>query len=145
MYFEGKELVNNLIPSQESRKEYSGLGFDVELDFHVENAALKHRGQFDVSPTGIMLTGIRLDPQGPITHISDSRLALAQLDNEDIKILSSPLFYIKLPYRWRQSTQVSYEETDRVPLISHNHLFPDISAVFYPGMVMPSHQMLKQR
>ncbi|AEX52526.1 putative secreted oxygenase [Rahnella aquatilis CIP 78.65 = ATCC 33071] len=138
MYFEGKELINNLIPKREAKKEYTGLGFDVELDFHIENAALKHLQQFNVSPMGLLLAGVRSDPQSPLTRISDSRLAIAQLDSEDIATLTSPLYSIKLPYRWRQCTQGGREETELVPLISQNHVLPDISAVFYPGMISAS-------
>jgi hypothetical protein len=116
MYFEGKELINNLIPKREAKKEYTGLGFDVELDFHIENAALKHLEQFNVSPMGLLLAGVRRDPHSPMTRISDSRLAIAQLSREDVETLASPLYSIKLPYRWRQSTQAGREETALVPL-----------------------------
>ncbi|CAI0972060.1 taurine catabolism dioxygenase TauD [Serratia proteamaculans] len=138
MYFEGKEIINNLIPKREAKKEYTGLGFDVELDFHIENAALKHLEQFNVSPMGLLLAGVRRDPQSPMTRISDSRLAITQLGREDIETLSSPLYNIKLPYRWRNSTQGGREETALVPLISQNHILPDVSAVFYPGMIFSS-------
>ncbi|ETS32428.1 taurine catabolism dioxygenase TauD [Photorhabdus temperata] len=138
MFFEGKELINNLIPTHESKNEYTGLGFDVELDFHIENAALKHLEQYNVSPLGLLLTGVRNDPGGPLTHISDSRISIAQLEKEDIEILAAPLYSIKLPYRWRQSTVIGKEETHLVPLISENHILPDISAVFYPGMITAS-------
>ncbi|ASL86721.1 taurine catabolism dioxygenase TauD [Serratia marcescens] len=138
MYFEGKELINNLIPKREAKKEYTGLGFDVELDFHIENAALKHLEQFNVSPMGLLLAGVRRDPHSPMTRISDSRLAIAQLSREDVETLASPLYSIKLPYRWRQSTQAGREETALVPLISQNHVLPDVSAVFYPGMIAAS-------
>ncbi len=138
MCFEGRELINNLIPKSDNKKEYTGLGFDVELDFHIENAALKHLDQFNVSPMGLLLAGVRRDPQSPLTRISDSRLAIAQLSKEDIETLASPLYSIKLPYRWRQSTQSGKEETALVPLISQNHILPDVSAVFYPGMINAS-------
>lgn len=138
MLFEGKELINNLIPTHESKNEYTGLGFDVELDFHIENAALKHLEQYNISPLGLLLTGVRHDPGGPLTRISDSRLSIAQLKKDDIETLSSPLYSIKLPYRWRQSTLVGKEETHPVPLIAENHILPNISAVFYPGMITAS-------
>ncbi|MCP1064758.1 hypothetical protein M5G07_01160 [Serratia symbiotica] len=35
MYFEGKELINNLIPKRKAKKEYTSLGFNVKLDFHI--------------------------------------------------------------------------------------------------------------
>ncbi len=38
---EGKEIVNNLIPYKETSNDYTGLGSAVELDFHIENSALK--------------------------------------------------------------------------------------------------------
>lgn len=138
IYFEGKALINNLIPQREAKKEYTGLGFDVELDFHIENAALKHLEELNVSPMGLLLAGVRSDPQSPMTHISDSRLAISQLSDKEIETLASPLYRIKLPYRWRQSSQTRCKGTGLVPLISQNHAFPDVSAVFYPGMISAS-------
>lgn len=87
---------------------------------------------------GLLLAGVRRDPHSPMTRISDSRLAIAQLSREDVETLASPLYSIKLPYRWRQSTQAGREETALVPLISQNHVLPDVSAVFYPGMIAAS-------
>ncbi|WP_455474914.1 hypothetical protein [Bartonella sp. B30(2025)] len=136
--FEGKELVNNLIPKLKSKSQYTGIGFDVELDFHIENAALKHFSKTNVSPTGLLLFGIRQDPKGPLTKISDSRISIKELSQEDINTLSSKFYNIKLPYRWRISNSPEYEETPLVPIISKDHEYPDISAVFYPGMIKSS-------
>lgn len=58
IYFEGKELVNNLTPQKNSKNEYTGLGSEVELDLHNENAALKYMSLDDCSPAGMFLFGI---------------------------------------------------------------------------------------
>ncbi|WP_375637646.1 MULTISPECIES: hypothetical protein [unclassified Bartonella] len=39
--FEGEHIVNNLLPLEDNKKDYTELGSEVELDFHTENAALK--------------------------------------------------------------------------------------------------------
>lgn len=56
MFHEGKNIVNNLIPSLKAKKEYTGLGSEFELDFHIENAALKFMGSNNFSPTGLLLS-----------------------------------------------------------------------------------------
>ncbi|MGG4037867.1 hypothetical protein ABEV80_06795, partial [Heyndrickxia ginsengihumi] len=71
MLHEGHEIVNNLIPKVENKKEYTGLGSEVELDYHIENAALKYMGDWNFSPSGLLLTGVRHDPKEPLTRVSD--------------------------------------------------------------------------
>ncbi|USP03386.1 hypothetical protein [Bartonella taylorii] len=51
--FEGEHIVNNLVPLEENKKDYTGLGSEVELDFHIENAALKFITGLNLSPKGI--------------------------------------------------------------------------------------------
>ncbi|QZX80816.1 TauD/TfdA family dioxygenase [Metapseudomonas otitidis] len=134
MKFEGKEIVNNLIPTSDTAKEYTGLGSDVELDFHIENAALKFQSNGNYSPLGLILTGVRHDNSGPMTRVADARQALQTLCSDDIETLRSALFRIKLPYRWRSYLNTSIE-TDPVPVLSGRVDLPDVSVVFYPGMI----------
>ncbi|WP_244426384.1 hypothetical protein [Bartonella florencae] len=51
--FEGEH--NNLVPLKDNKKDYTGLGSEVELDFHIENAALKFITGLNLSPKGILL------------------------------------------------------------------------------------------
>jgi L-asparagine oxygenase len=61
IYFEGRELVNNLTPQKSSKYDYTGLGSEVELDLHIENSALRYISQDDCSPRG-MKQGVRRLP-----------------------------------------------------------------------------------
>lgn len=132
IFFEGCDIVNNLVPTQCSKKEYTGLGSEVELDFHIENAALKLIDNNDFSPLGLLLTGVRHDAEGPITSLSDAREALKLLSLSDIECLRRPLFKIKVPYRWRQGEIM---ETGLMPILQGNLELPEISVAFYPGMI----------
>ncbi len=82
--FEGRDIVNNLTPQPGHEREYTGLGSDVELDFHIENAALKFVKDLNVSPMGLVLTGVRDDPCRPKTRIACAHDALAYLDEVDL-------------------------------------------------------------
>lgn len=135
MLHEGHNIVNNLIPSVKAKKEYTGLGSEVELDFHIENAALKFMGDNNFSPCGLVLTGVRHDPQKPLTRVSDAREALKLLSEQDVNLLSEPLFHIKVPYRWRLSIPGELQETELVPLIQGDIDFPEVAVAFYPDMV----------
>ena len=83
--FEGQTLVHNLVPHKSRAGEYSGLGHDAELDYHSENAALKHTPEYN-SPTGLILQGVRHDAAAPVTMISD---AIKLLNACQKKILQS--------------------------------------------------------
>ncbi|WP_413154813.1 TauD/TfdA family dioxygenase [Bartonella sp. cb54] len=85
-----------------------------------------------------MLSEIRKDPKTPLTRISDARISIKELSKEDINTLSNKLYKIKLPYRWRISNSSEYEETPLVSIISKDHEYPNISAVFYPRMIKSS-------
>lgn len=136
IFHEGHNIVNNLIPSKEAKKEYTGLGSEVELDFHIENAALKFMGDKNFSPSGLILTGVRHDPNGPLTRVSDAREALKLLTDEDIELLRSPLYRIKVPYRWRSAMPGNSQETELVSLIQGENKHPEIAVAFYPDMVI---------
>lgn len=135
IHFEGSELVNNLIPTKDTTKEFTGIGSEVELDFHTENAALKCIGYHNYSPQGLLLTGVHYDPMGPLTRVADARQALQHLTSKSIQTLRSPLFKIKVPYRWREFLGEENSSTGLVPIIRDNSDYPDIAAAFYPDMV----------
>ncbi|MAM88843.1 MAG: taurine catabolism dioxygenase TauD [unclassified Hahellaceae] len=138
MAFEGEEIVNNLIPFLETATDYTGLGSSVELDFHIENAALKHFFPYNFSPMGLMLTGVNHDESGPMTRISDGNKALSLLSVVDREVLSSESYRIKVPHRWRGGKySLQKTETDWVPIsLSKNGRYSDISAVFYQDMIV---------
>lgn len=132
--FEGGAIVNNLIPF--SKGDYTGLGSDVELGFHIENAALRFIGEDDLCPLGVLLTGVRRDPSGPLTRVSDAREALRRVSASDLECLRQPFYRIKVPYRWRgASGACDFQQTTWVPLVSGSAELPEVSAVFYPDMV----------
>ena len=141
MFHEGRNIVNNLIPSLKAKKEYTGLGSEFELDFHIENAALKFMGSNNFSPTGLLLTGVNNDPKKPLTRLSDARKALSILSVEDISLLKQPLYQIKVPYRWRIDTPVELQETSPSPIIIGNADLPEVTAAFYPDMVAPTTEL----
>lgn len=136
IFHEGHDIVNNLIPSKAAKKEYTGLGSGVELDFHIENAALKYMGDRNFSPSGLILTGVRHDPNGPLTRVSDAREALCLLTEEDIELLRSPLYRLRVPFRWRAAMPGDLQETELVPLIQGDTELPEIAVAFYPDMVV---------
>lgn len=135
--FEGRELVNNLTPQKNTQNDYTGLGSTVELDFHIENAALQYITEDDYSPKGMFLLGIRTDKRiAPAkTYISDARLALKILSSEDIDILYGENFSLKLPYRWR--TAIEGLNTKPCPVIRGPLELPRLSVAFYPDMIIP--------
>lgn len=90
--FEGEHIVNNLVPLENNKKDYTGWGSEVEFDFHRENAVLKFIKGLNLSPKGILLTGVRNDVDGPLTRISDTRLALKLLSKEDLNSLGDNLY-----------------------------------------------------
>ena len=141
MFHEGRNIVNNLIPSLKAKKEYTGLGSEFELDFHIENAALKFMGSNNFSPTGLLLTGVNNDPKKPLTRLSDARKALSILSVEDISLLKQPLYQIKVPYRWRIDTPVELQETSPSPIIIGNADLHEVTAAFYPDMVAPTTEL----
>lgn len=144
--FEGSELVNNLTPQKDCKNDYTGLGSEVELDFHIENAALKYMPGHDLSPMGLMLLGVRSDPKsiGPRTFVADCRLAISKLTADDISVLSDNNFIIRLPYRWRSAFNDNTENTNLCPIIAGPDNYPVISAVFYPDMVIAVNDKAKK-
>lgn len=139
VYFEGRELVNNLTPQKNTKYDYTGLGSEVELDFHIENAALQYLSEDDYSPVGIFFLGLRIDETAiqPKTYIADARKALQLLSQVDLEILYGDNFYLHLPYRWREAFHVTEVNTAKCPVVRGPLHLPRISTAFYPGMVTP--------
>jgi hypothetical protein len=142
--FEGNELVNNLTPQKDRNMEYTGLGSEVELDYHIENAALRFLSEDDCSPLGLFLLGIRYDQAAPKTGVSDAREALKLLSEEEIELLYGPHYVIRLPYRWRGAFQGATENTGLCPILSGPRNLPRVSCVFYPGMILAVNDRARQ-
>lgn len=136
VYCEGKGLINNLLPSSENKNNLTGLGSASELDFHIENAAIKFLSKKNCSPDILMFLGLSADIKAsPYTKFSDASLALKLLTDEEVHILQQPFFKIKLPYRWRDIKEKYHNLTTHyIPLISFN---PDleVNAAFYGDML----------
>ena len=94
-------LLFEWAPLKKSVKNYTGEGSSVELGFHIENNALRYFSYEDCSPKCLLLEGVKQQDTPPYTSISDGRDALKLLSDFDIRILSKPLYKIKLPYRQR--------------------------------------------
>lgn len=134
---EGLELVNNLTPHKETAKDFTGLGSEVELDFHIENAAQAFMPEGDTSPLALILLGVRGELHGgPMTRISDCRRALEKLSEEDIKQLYGKNFIIRVPYRWRGASAEHRDNTDLSPILSGPISAPRVTVAFYPDMVL---------
>ena len=134
--FEGHDLVNNLIPFKKTKNEYTGLGSNVELDFHIENAALKFNEDGDFSPTALLLSAIRIGKDSYAkTNIACGRESIKLLDNNTVKVLRSNSFILKVPFRWRKSSSVIPEITNLIPAISGNDDYPTFHAAFYSDMM----------
>lgn len=140
--FEGNQIVNNLIPSKFAKKDFTGIGSEVELDFHIENAALKYLSTSNYSPQGLMLTGVNNDPDGPGTLVANGRAALNLLDEATRSILEEKRFILKVPYRWREALG-GRSETEKVSIIKENCDFPDLAVAFYGDIIVPCDEIAK--
>lgn len=142
IFFEGRELVNNLTPQPDTANDYTGLGSSVELDLHIENSALRFLGADSYSPLGLLLLGVRQNNAGntsalPYTNIVNARDAISKLCNRDLEILRGSNYLIHVPYRWRKSFANIGESTVPCPMISGEGSTLQTNAVFYPEMVTP--------
>lgn len=136
MFCEGRGLVNNLVPTQTTSTELTGLGAASDLRFHIENSALRFLTGHDCAPKALLLTGVSQDVAPPKTRLSDARAALALLGPDDRRTLSAAAYRIRLPYRWR-GFRDGYEAivTPRVPLVRAT---PDgllVNAALYGDMI----------
>lgn len=143
IYFEGQELVNNLTPQLQNRLDYTGLGSEVELDFHIENAALQYVAEDDYSPAGIFFLGLRVDAnkEPTKTFIADTRKALKLLNPNDLMILYGKNFYLNLPYRWREI--FSHDAMVKCPVLRGTLNKPRVSVAFYSNMILPINSAAK--
>jgi len=135
MHFEGKGLINNLIPVKNSVKDLTGLGSDNELGFHIENSALKFLAKKKCSPKALLLIGVRQQKRPPYTPISDARDALDILSSKDIELLSNSNYKIKLPYRWRINKEYSNITTEYIPIIESDKNAFCCNGAFYGDMI----------
>ncbi|MCS4249424.1 TauD/TfdA family dioxygenase [Pseudomonas sp. BIGb0164] len=135
--FEGTKIVNDLTPRCTSAMDYTGLGSEVELDFHIENAAQIYDVRGDTSPLALLLLGVRKDPKkaGPKTLISDARDALEKMSPEEINVLYSNSFAIKKPFRWRDKSKP--DQTPPSAILSGPINLPRVAVAFYADMVSP--------
>lgn len=141
---EGRELVNNLTPHKESAQEFTGLGSEVELDFHIENAAQAHMPEGDTSPFALLLLGVRSEPGGgPLTRVADCRRALKRMTQEDLEYLYGKNYIIRVPYRWRDATARPRDNTDLSPILSGPSVAPRVTVAFYPDMVLAANPRAK--
>jgi hypothetical protein len=136
MYCEGTGLVNNLVPTQQTSGELTGLGAHSDLRFHIENAALRFLTGYDCAPKALFLTGVTQEPNPPHTRVSDARAAFAMLSPQDREALMKPQYQIRLPYRWRQF-QEGYADlvTRRVPLVQSTPEGLVVNATLYGDMI----------
>ena len=136
MHCEGRGLINNLIPTKSTSSQITGLGADSDLRFHVENAALRFLTEHDCSPSALLLTGVNQEENPPKTRLSDARLALKLLSATERSILQSPLYAVKLPYRWRgYSAGYDSLHTRMIPLIEEDQRGLIVHAAFYGDMI----------
>lgn len=136
IFTEGKEIVANLTPEVKSKAAYDINGSEVELDYHIENSALRFLSSEDCAPVGVALLGVRHDENGPLTRFADTRLALQQLSEKDIKTLYSKNFIIKVPHRWRGAFFGERETTDLSPILTGPKSAPRVSGAFYKDITM---------
>lgn len=136
IWFEGAELVNNLVPHEDTKRDYTGNGSEVELDFHIENAALRHLGEGHGSPCGVTFMGVR-QPHGqhlPVTRFADARRALAMLGTTDRAVLATRSFRLKIPYRWRRFVSDEQLYTQPISIVAGPWEHPEVSLALYEGM-----------
>lgn len=144
IHSEGKRIVNDITPHPTTTKHYTGLGSEVELDFHIENAAQVYDPRGDTSPLGLLLLGLRHDPctKGPKTYVADARVALKKMSSEEKDILYGKHFIIRQPYRWRVRNNKD-RETLLHPIITGPEDQPRVAVAFYPEMVLPVNEEAK--
>lgn len=136
MASEGLGLVNNLIPKLSTLQDFSGTGASSDLHFHIENSALRFLSMKDCSPKALFLTGVRQEKLPPSTKLSDARLAIEMLSEEDRLELQKPQYKIRLPYRWREVFPGNNElTTPPIPLLKPSIDGLIVNAVFYGDMI----------
>lgn len=128
---EGEEFIANLTPEKASKLAFDINGSEMELDYHIENSALRYLAHEDCSPIGVALIGVRHDESAPLTRFSDVRLALKLLSPADIDTLFGKNFIIKLPHRWRGAFFGNVENTEICALLTGPRENPRASGAYY--------------
>ena len=136
MFCEGRGLINNLVPTQTTSTQLTGLGAASDLRFHIENSALRFLTGRDCAPKALFLTGVKQDATPPLTRLSDARPALSLLGEEDRRALSSASYRLRLPYRWRDF-RPGFDRitTPRVPLVRSTREGLLVNAALYGDMI----------
>ena len=136
MFCEGRGLINNLIPSQTTASDFTGLGAASDLKLHIENSALRFLTGKDCSPTAMFLLGVKQDANPPYTRLSDTRAALTLLSPSEINALCKPVYKIRLPYRWRTFRE-GYDQilSPPIALIQETVEGLTVNAAFYGDMI----------
>lgn len=135
---ESGKLINDLIPSKAHLRQQTGLGSQVELGLHVENAAARFLNGVDQSPTMLLLLGVNAERNGsPKTVTADGRsalcLMLARGQEGEVGILREHRFIHKAPVRW-QPALAGRHETAPSPVLEGPLHFPRITAALYGGL-----------
>src|SRR5262249_26294910 len=100
------------------------------------NAALRFMTGRECAPKALFITGVRQDRSPPYTRVSDARLALDLLGAEDRRLLASPAFKVRLPYRWRTyGPGYAATTTQFIPLVECRPGGTVINAAFYGDMI----------
>jgi L-asparagine oxygenase len=132
---EGPHLVNNLIPTKEDRQRLTGNGSELRLGIHTENAA--HRWLLrdrDLSPHGLLLTGVSAPIHGPLTSVANGRRAAAELARVDYDTLRARCVELRLPIRQRVANARSTEPS---PILTGHKGREVVTAAFYGDMMRP--------
>lgn len=138
MATEDQCLVNNLIPRRDHLNKLTGLGARRPLKFHTENAALRTLFGDDLAPDWLLLTGLRQEPlTDPFTQTSDVRLSLAELSEQNARTLRMKKYRYRVPYRWDDLVPKERRFTEPMAMIRGPNWAPEVSAVFYDGIVQP--------
>jgi L-asparagine oxygenase len=127
-------LVNNLCPSRAHERKHTGLGSQLPLGLHIENAAARLLPG-DRSPEGLALTGVSKEPvAGPPTPVSDGRLALSLCDPFVEEEFRQPNFAVRFPDRWLADCK-DVEPQRTVALIGPRES-PSFVAAFYEDILV---------
>ena len=126
---------NNLTPHKATARDYTGSA-EVELDFHIENAAQAHMPEGDTSPFALLLLGVRSEAGGgPYTRLADARRALQLLSPDDIAQLYGEHYIIRVPYRWRGRADAARQHRPECGAVGPLDA-PRVTVAFYPDMVL---------
>ncbi|MEZ9291287.1 TauD/TfdA family dioxygenase [Vibrio lentus] len=135
---ESLNLVNNLIPKKTDLNKFTGLGSRRTLDYHIENSAMRYIFKDSCTPKGLLIGGLRNEINTPpFTQVSDARVALKRLTDEQVKVLQSKAFIIRVPKRWREVLPEKHIQTNPVPMVEGSIERPIVNAAFYDDMVDP--------